>query len=211
MEEVVGVVAQEDLVVAGDRFSGEHLPLAEFVADGGVPWGGDLLAHARYRARDRARARAELHEGLAIAAVEKPGVAKKINGGGGGGIENRANHPSRGSDAVAVAWVKGEFNGFIGFDLRIIRWIDRDGGAGGTRGETHRHDGGPGGSDTGVIDAAGGGAAQGVVNGQTVAGIACSGEGVDDVAVSIFCYRRGRHGECDHWAGHFEIKADRNG
>ena len=207
MEEVVGVVAQEDLVVAGDRFSGEHLPLAEFVADGGVPWGGDLLAHAR----DRARARAELHEGLAIAAVEKPGVAKKINGGGGGGIENRANHPSRGADAVAVAWVKGEFDGFIGFDLRINCWIDHDGGAGGTSGETHRPDGGPGGSDTGVIDALGGGAAQGVVNGQTVAGIACSGEGVDDVAVAIFCYRRGRHGECDHWVGHFEIKADRNG
>ena len=207
MEEVGGVVAPEDLVVAVDRFSGEHLPLAEFVAGGGVPGGGDLLAHARHARH----ARAELHEGHAIAAAEKPGVAKKINGGEGGGIENRANHPSRGADAVAVAWVKGEFNGFIGFDLRINCWIDRDGGAGGTSGETHRSEGGPGGSDTGVIDAAGGGAAQGVVNGQTVAGIACSGEGVDDVAIAIFCYRRGRHGECDYWVGYLEIKADRNG
>ena len=134
---------------------------------------------------------------------------------GGVVIQDRVIHSSRGSDAVSRARARGEGegegNGFIGFDLRINCWIDRDGGAGGTSGETHRPEGGPGGIDTGVIDAAGGGAAQGVVNGQTVAGIASSGEGVDDVATTILCYRRWRNGECDDWVRHFEIKADRNG
>ena len=187
MEEVGGVVAPEDLVVAGDRFSGEHLPLAEFVACGGVPGGGDLLAHAR------ARARAELHEGLAIAAAEKPGVAKKFNGGGGGGIENRANHPSRGADAVAVAWVKGKFNGFIGFDLRINCWIDRDGGAGATSGETHRPDGGPGGGDAGVVGAEGGTTGHRVVHRQGSGGGTGSGEGIDKAWCAVFCNCVGRN------------------
>ncbi len=70
VEEVVGVVAPEDLVAAGDGVSGQHLPLAAVAADGGVPGGGDLLAGAT-----------DFHEGFAIAALEQLGVALTFNGG----------------------------------------------------------------------------------------------------------------------------------
>ena len=65
MEEAGGVVAPEDLVGAADGVSGEHLPLAA-VATGraDTPRGRDLLPRAT-----------DIHEGLAIAALEQLGVA----------------------------------------------------------------------------------------------------------------------------------------
>ena len=71
MEEVGGVVAPEDLVNAGDRFSGDHLPLAAVAAHVRPPRGTDRLA----------RSGAELHEGHAIAALQQLGVALIFDGG----------------------------------------------------------------------------------------------------------------------------------
>ena len=71
-EEAGGVVAPEDLIDAGDGFSGQHLPLAADAAGGADPPGGrDPLP----------RASAELHEGQAIAAPEQLGVALIFDGG----------------------------------------------------------------------------------------------------------------------------------
>ena len=72
VEEAGGVVAPEDLIDAGDGFSGQHLPLAAVAAGGAdPPGGGDLLL----------RASAGLHEGQAIAAPEQLGVALGFQGG----------------------------------------------------------------------------------------------------------------------------------
>ena len=64
VEEAVGVVAPEDLVDAGDGVSGHHLPLAAIAAHVCPPGGVDLLADAT-----------DFHEGHAIAALKKLGVA----------------------------------------------------------------------------------------------------------------------------------------
>ena len=71
VEVVGGVVAPEDLVNAGDRFSGDHLPLAAVAAHVRPPRGTDRLA----------RSGAELHEGHAIAALQQLGVALWLQGG----------------------------------------------------------------------------------------------------------------------------------
>ena len=73
MEVVIDVVAPEDLVDAGDRFSGDDLPLATVAAGRDAGGGVDLPA----------RASAVLHEGLAIAATQQLGVALGFQGGGG--------------------------------------------------------------------------------------------------------------------------------
>ena len=72
VEEAGVVVAPEDLIDAGDGFSGQHLPLAAVAAGGAdPPGGGDLLL----------RASAELYKGQAIAAPEQLGVALIFDGG----------------------------------------------------------------------------------------------------------------------------------
>ena len=120
MQEVIGVVAPEDLVGAGDRFSGDHLPLAAVAAHVRPPGGVDLLA----------RCSAELHEGHAITAPQQLGVALNFNGGV--IIEDRANHRSRAADRVTAACGEGEGNGFVGLDRVISRWINGEGGSGRT-------------------------------------------------------------------------------
>ena len=71
MEIVGGVVAQEDLVDAGDGFSGQHLPLGGNAAGRGSGGRVDLLP----------RASAELHEGFAITSAKQLGVALGFQGG----------------------------------------------------------------------------------------------------------------------------------
>ena len=71
MENVGGVIAPEDLVVAADGVSGEHLPLAAFATGrADTPRGRDLLPRA-----------SDFHEGHAIGAPEQLGVALGFEGG----------------------------------------------------------------------------------------------------------------------------------
>ena len=188
MEEVGGVVAPEDLVGAGDHFSGQHLPLAAVAAHIHPPGGIDLLA----------RSGAELHEGHAISAHQQFGVALIINGGV--VIKDRANHRSCGANAVSRACGKGEGNGFIGLNLNISRGIDCDVGGGGSSGKGDRLGGGCGG-DTGVIGTKAGGADHGVVHRETTAGIASSEKGVNQIGRTIFCDGGWRYRQADHGSG----------
>ena len=65
MEDAGGVVAPEDFVDTANGVSGQHLPFAAVVAGrADTPRGRDLLPRAT-----------DIHEGLAIAALEQLGVA----------------------------------------------------------------------------------------------------------------------------------------
>ena len=115
-------------------------------------------------------------------------------------IKDRAHHSSRSADRVTAACGEGEGNGFIGLDLRINCWINRDGGGGGTCRKGDRFGGWCGG-DTGVIDVEGGGAADDdVVHRQGGGDVAAAAEEVAQGRLAVF-----RH------AGFGDREADRGG
>ena len=176
MEELVGVVAPEDLVGAGAVFSGDHLPFGAVAADRAAPGGADLLARGNAGHHG-------LHEGRAIAAPQQLDVALRFNGGV--VVEDRAHHRSRGADAVARACSEGEGDGFIGLDLSISVGSHRDDGGGGAGSKGDRLGGWCGG-DPGVIDANGGGAAHGVIYRQGGADLAAAAEEVAQGCLAVF-------------------------
>ena len=101
VEEVSGVVAQEDLVDTADGVSGQHLPFRGVGASREIPGGGDFLLQAS----------ANLHEGLAIAALEQLCVALGFQGNV--VVGDGAGDGGCGADGVAGTGREGEGDGFV--------------------------------------------------------------------------------------------------
>ena len=113
---------------------------------------------------------------------------------------NRSDDRNCGANGVTGACSEGESNGFLGLDLRINCWINRDGGGGGTCRKGDRFGGWCGG-DTAVIDVEGGGAADGVVHRQGGGDVAAAAEEVAQGRLTVFRHAGLGNREADHGGG----------
>ena len=125
-----GVVAPEELVGAGDRFSGQHLPSRAAVA----------CAGRRTEIGDWRRGKAKVDISLTITPSQQRCITLIFNCNV--VVKDRAYNCSRSTNAIADACGKSESDGFIGLDLKISRGIDRDDDSRSASGKAHRLCGG---------------------------------------------------------------------